>query len=63
MPGPDWSGAIPGVGRYSPSYQTITTASGKAFVRLKVGPVAGDSQAEALCGQLDVRDAWCAKAG
>ncbi|MEI9904283.1 MAG: hypothetical protein WDN06_10085 [Asticcacaulis sp.] len=43
------------------SYQTVTLASGKSMVRLKVGPVAGDSQAEALCGQLGVHDAWCSK--
>lgn len=53
----------PAVARYNPSYQKITTAAGKAMVRLKVGPVSNDGQAKALCGQLDINDAWCAKAG
>ena len=53
----------PGIGRYNPSYQKITTAAGKSMVRLKVGPVSSDGQARALCGQLDITDAWCSKAG
>ena len=53
----------PGVARYNASYQKITTAAGKPMVRLKVGPVSNDGQAKALCGQLDINDAWCAKAG
>ncbi|ESQ92088.1 hypothetical protein ABAC460_04160 [Asticcacaulis sp. AC460] len=52
----------PGVERYSPTYQSVTTAAGKSMVRLKVGPVTTQAQAAALCGQLGVRDAWCAKA-
>ncbi|ESQ76777.1 hypothetical protein ABAC402_03700 [Asticcacaulis sp. AC402] len=52
----------PGVERYSPTYQSITTAAGQSMVRLKVGPVTSQAQAAALCGQLGVRDAWCAKA-
>ncbi|EGF90144.1 sporulation related domain protein [Asticcacaulis biprosthecium C19] len=52
----------PGVERYNPSYQSVTTAAGKSVVRLKVGPVTTQAQAAALCGQLGVRDAWCAKA-
>lgn len=61
-----WSGLqarYPAVGRYSPSYQKITTASGQAMVRLKVGPVADDAQARTLCDRLDIRDTWCVKAG
>ncbi len=60
-----WTGLVerfPGVDRYSPAYQSVTLASGKSMVRLKVGPVASDSQAESLCGQLDIRDSWCSKA-
>ena len=53
----------PGVAHYNPSYQKITTAAGKPMVRLKVGPVSSDGQAKALCGQLDINDAWCSKAG
>lgn len=53
----------PGIARYNPSYQKITTAAGKPMVRLKVGPVSTDGQAKALCGQLDITDAWCSKAG
>ncbi len=60
-----WAGLIeryPGVEQYSPAYQTVTLASGKAMVRLKVGPVADERQARSLCGQLDIRDAWCSRA-
>ena len=52
----------PGVEQYHPVYQKITTASGKAMVRLKVGPVASEDQAHSLCLQLDIRDNWCSKA-
>ncbi len=61
-----WAGLIeryPGVDRYSAAYQTVTLASGKAMVRLKVGPVADDRQAKNLCGQLDIHDTWCSRAG
>ncbi len=61
-----WSGLqskYPAIGRYSPSYQKIVTASGQAMVRLKVGPVADDAQARTLCDRLDIRDNWCVKAG
>lgn len=61
-----WDGLVeryPGVERYHPSFQSVVTASGKAMVRLKVGPVAGEDQARDLCGQLGIHDAWCAKAG
>lgn len=51
----------PGVEQYHPVYQKITTAAGKPMVRLKVGPVAGDDQAQSLCLQLDIRDNWCSK--
>ncbi|MGA9658010.1 MAG: SPOR domain-containing protein [Asticcacaulis sp.] len=61
-----WSGLLaryPGVEQYSPAYQTVTTADGKTMVRLKIGPVTSDGQAQSLCLQLDIRDNWCAKAG
>jgi cell division septation protein DedD len=51
----------PGVEQYHPVYQKITTATGKPMVRLKVGPVTGDDQAQSLCLQLDIRDNWCSK--
>jgi cell division septation protein DedD len=51
----------PGVEQYHPVYQKVTTAAGKSMVRLKVGPVAGDDQAQSLCLQLDIRDNWCSK--
>ncbi len=51
----------PGVEQYHPVYQKITTAAGKPMVRLKVGPVTGDDQAQSLCLQLDIRDNWCSK--
>jgi hypothetical protein len=47
--------------RYKARFQPITTADGRAMVRLKVGPVE-DAQAEAVCQALSVRDSWCAKA-
>jgi len=53
----------PAVARYSASFEKITTAAGKALVRLKLGPVHTDAQAQALCDQLDIRDTWCHKAG
>ncbi len=52
----------PGVEQYHPVYQKVTTAAGKSIVRLKVGPVNGDDQAQSLCLQLDIRDNWCSKA-
>jgi hypothetical protein len=60
-----WSGLqtrFPAISRYSPSYQKITTASGQAMVRLKVGPVADEAQARTLCDRLDIQDSWCVKA-
>jgi cell division septation protein DedD len=53
----------PGIEQYHPVYQKITTSAGKPMVRLKVGPVAGEDQAQSLCLQLDIRDRWCSKAG
>ncbi|CAL4868480.1 hypothetical protein MMA231_02761 [Asticcacaulis sp. MM231] len=61
-----WKGLqarYPGIEQYRPTYQSITTAAGKPMVRLRVGPVTDDNQAQSLCRQLDIRDAWCAKAG
>jgi cell division septation protein DedD len=52
----------PGIEQYHPVYQKVTTAAGKPMVRLKVGPVTGEDQAQSLCLQLDVRDRWCSKA-
>ncbi|MFT4077310.1 MAG: SPOR domain-containing protein [Asticcacaulis sp.] len=52
----------PGVEQYHPVYQKITTAAGKPMVRLKVGPVTSEDQAQSLCLQLDIRDRWCSKA-
>lgn len=52
----------PGVEQYHPVYQKVTTAAGKSMVRLKVGPVTGDDQAQSLCLQLNIRDSWCSKA-
>lgn len=60
-----WTGLLaryPGIDRYSPAFQPVTTASGKTLVRLKVGPVADERQAASLCAQIDIRDAWCARA-
>ena len=55
-------GAHPAVARYSATYQKIRTVAGKAMVRLKLGPVHTDAQAQKLCDQLDIRDTWCHKA-
>ena len=53
----------PVVAKYSVTYQKIKTATGKAMVRLKLGPVHTDAQAQKLCDQLDIHDTWCHKAG
>ncbi len=53
----------PAVAKLKPSYEKVTTGSGKSMVRLKVGPVKSDAQARDLCDALDVRDSWCARAG
>ena len=55
--------AHPVVAHYSASYQKIKTGTGKAMVRLKLGPVHTDAQAQKLCDQLDIHDTWCHKAG
>ncbi len=55
--------AHPAAKKYSASYEKIKTATGKAMVRLKLGPVHTDAQAKALCDQLDIHDTWCHKAG
>ncbi len=51
------------LGAYKPTYEKVTTATGKPMVRLKVGPVKSDAQARGLCDQLDIKDSWCARAG
>ncbi len=53
----------PAATHYSATYQAIKTATGKAMVRLRLGPVHTDAQAKALCDQLDIHDTWCHKAG
>ncbi len=55
--------AHPVAAKYSATYQKIKTATGKAMVRLKLGPVHTDAQAQKLCDQLDIHDTWCHKAG
>ncbi|UDF05147.1 SPOR domain-containing protein [Asticcacaulis sp. AND118] len=52
----------PGLDNFKPILQPVT-ADGKALVRLRIGPVHSTEQAERLCSQLDIRDAWCRKAG
>lgn len=54
--------AHPAVHDYSASFQKVTTAAGKVMVRLRLGPVDTDSQAQHLCDQLDIRDSWCHRA-
>ncbi|MDC7685026.1 SPOR domain-containing protein [Asticcacaulis sp. BYS171W] len=53
----------PGLERFKPVLQAVTTADGKPMVRLRVGPVASPEQAERLCGQLGITDSWCIRAG
>lgn len=53
----------PGLDNFKPILQPVTAADGKALVRLRIGPVHSTEQAERLCSQLDIRDAWCRKAG
>lgn len=59
----DLRDAHPVAAKLKPSYEKVTTGSGKSMVRLKVGPVKDDAQARDLCAALDVRDSWCARAG
>jgi hypothetical protein len=47
----------------TPQFEKVVTPAGKTLFRLKVGPVKSDAQAKSLCGQLDVRDSWCQRAG
>lgn len=53
----------PGLDQFRPVMQPVTTAQGKAMVRLKLGPVTSPEQAARLCEQLNITDAWCVKAG
>ncbi|ESQ80675.1 hypothetical protein AEYBE204_05230 [Asticcacaulis sp. YBE204] len=53
----------PGLERFKPVLQAVTTSEGKAMVRLRVGPVTSQAQAERLCDQLGITDSWCIKAG
>jgi len=46
-----------------PEFEKVVTPAGKTLFRLKVGPVKSDAQAKRLCGQLDIRDSWCQRAG
>jgi len=47
--------------RYKARFQPVTTADGRALVRLQMGPVA-DKQAASVCQALAIRDSWCVKA-
>lgn len=53
----------PGLDNFKPILQPVTAANGQALVRLRIGPVNSPEQAERLCSQLDIQDAWCRKAG
>ncbi|MGZ3305593.1 MAG: SPOR domain-containing protein [Asticcacaulis sp.] len=55
--------AHPVAENYKASFQKVTTGSGRALVRLRLGPVDTETQAQKLCDQLDIRDIWCHKAG
>jgi len=59
----DMRGRHSALGGLKPVYEKVVTPAGRTLFRLKVGPVKSAAQARALCGQLDVRDSWCAKAG
>ncbi|WP_298324755.1 SPOR domain-containing protein [Asticcacaulis sp.] len=53
----------PGLDNFKPILQPVTAANGQALVRLRIGPVNSPEQAERLCNQLAIQDAWCRKAG
>lgn len=53
----------PGLDNFKPILQPVTAANGQALVRLRIGPVHSPEQAERLCSQLAIQDAWCRKAG
>lgn len=53
----------PGLDNFKPILQPVTAANGQPLVRLRIGPVHSPEQAERLCSQLSIQDAWCRKAG
>ncbi|MDC7675612.1 SPOR domain-containing protein [Asticcacaulis machinosus] len=53
----------PEMARFNPQMQNVRTNGGKVLVRLKVGPVYTDAEAQVLCAKLDVKDSWCTRAG
>ncbi|MCA1936213.1 MAG: SPOR domain-containing protein [Asticcacaulis sp.] len=53
----------PGLDNFNPILQPVTAANGQVLVRLRIGPVHSPQQAERLCNQLAIQDAWCRKAG
>ncbi|WAC49282.1 SPOR domain-containing protein [Asticcacaulis sp. SL142] len=52
----------PEIARFNPQMQNIRTNGGKVLVRLKVGPVYTDAEAQVLCAKLEVKDSWCTRA-
>ncbi|OYW83190.1 MAG: hypothetical protein B7Z26_01255 [Asticcacaulis sp. 32-58-5] len=52
----------PEMARFKPQMQNVRTNGGKVLVRLKVGPVYTDAEAQVLCNRLEVRDSWCTRA-
>ncbi|WP_443748026.1 SPOR domain-containing protein [Asticcacaulis solisilvae] len=59
----DMRGHHAALGGMKPEFEKVVTPAGQTLFRLKVGPVKSEAQARALCGQLDVRDSWCQRAG
>ncbi|GGZ43093.1 SPOR domain-containing protein [Asticcacaulis endophyticus] len=52
----------PEIARFNPQMQNVRTNGGKVLVRLKVGPVYTDAEAQVLCAKLEVKDSWCTRA-
>jgi cell division septation protein DedD len=52
----------PKLAAFKSSLETVITPQGQR-VRLKLGPIADEAQAQALCRTLSVTDTWCVRAG
>lgn len=59
----DLSGQNSALDGLKPEFEKVVTPSGKILFRLKIGPVKTEAQAKRLCGELDIRDSWCQRAG
>ncbi|MFN3230253.1 MAG: SPOR domain-containing protein [Asticcacaulis sp.] len=57
----DWVARNPALKAHKPRLEQVVRADGSIWVRLKVGPVASEEDARALCTSSGVQDPWCAR--